>query len=141
MELLKLFFLSMMASFCFGRLFKVPLHACAPTAVIGGVGYVVYSVVQPYGEVAASCAGAVFVAICCEVTARVIKVPVVVVLLAGIIPLVPGAWLYRTIVFLMENQYGQALSAGILTIAIAGGMSLAVGLVSYSAMLIEKKPR
>lgn len=82
---------SFFASLCFAVLFQVRGRDLLCTAGAGAVCWLVYAIVaQTGGEIPAYFFSAVAVTIYCEIFARVLRVPTVVYLAAGVIPLVPG---------------------------------------------------
>ena len=81
----------------FALLFRTEAKSLLPSAILGGVGYVVYDALLlglDSAPVAAFVAG-VLVGISAEITARLRKGPAIVYATMGVIPLVPGYGLYR----------------------------------------------
>ena len=76
--------------------------------------------------VAAFVAG-VLVGISAEITARLRKGPAIVYATMGVIPLVPGYGLYRTMEYMVQTDYMQALAAGMETALVAGAIALSLG--------------
>ena len=79
----------------------------------------------------------VVAALFAEIYARVVKAPSIVMLMAGVIPTVPGGYLYRAVRDIVRGQIGTALSwlgtAGAVALGIAGGvvaLSIAFGIVN-----------
>ena len=48
----------------------------------------------------------------------------------AIIPLVPGLGLYKTMLFIVQNNYELALSTGIQTMSAAGTMAMAIAITT-----------
>ncbi|MDK2810897.1 MAG: hypothetical protein PWR27_1606, partial [Petroclostridium sp.] len=71
-----------------------------------------------------------------EFFARQFKMPVTIFLTSGIIPLVPGAGLYYTMLELVQNNYAAAISKGVETIFIAGSIAVAIAI---SSSLFKKR--
>ena len=128
----------------FGMMFRTQHKSLLPGAIIGGIGYVLYEwIMQEYGSAAvASFAAALFVGLASEVVARCLKGPAIVFATAGIIPLVPGAWLYRTMLNIVNADYTTAIAVGLETIMIAGAIAMALGVstvIARGALHIRKK--
>lgn len=119
----------------FGMMFRAQYRSLLPGAIIGGIGYVLYELMMPVSgsAAAASFAGAVFVGLVAEFTARWLKSPAIVYITMGIIPLVPGAWLYRTMLHIVNADYAMATAVGLETIMIAGAIALALGFSTVTA--------
>ncbi len=137
--------------------FLVPCLA----AFIAGIGFCVYYNIHGKNIVIASLCGAfayavyllfgnffetnfmpyfiagVFIGIYSEVAAYIFRTPVTVYLMPGIVPLVPGLTIYKT----MEACFGGDLSAfgtGLVdTLKIAGAISLGMILASYFVKAIK----
>ncbi|WAM34790.1 threonine/serine exporter family protein [Caldicellulosiruptor morganii] len=65
-----------------------------------------------------------------EIFARLLKNPVPIFLIPGIIPLVPGAGMYNTMIALIKNHFDIAIKMGIQTLLIAGSIAIALMLVT-----------
>lgn len=115
---------ALFASCAFGLLLRQPLNTLPYTALIGLNGYVVYLLLS--GSTLAYFAAALAVGLLCELTARVKARATSIFLVSAIIPLVPGLGLYRTMLFIASQQYGQALSTGVSTLGGIGAIALAI---------------
>lgn len=77
-----------------------------------------------------------------EIMARVQFSPVTVYLVAGTIPLIPGASLYRTMSFAVSGDWSTALSNGVHTLllaaAISGGILACMVLWNITETLIKR---
>lgn len=101
------------------------------TAGAGAVCWFVYAVVTAVvGEIPAYFLSAVATTIYCEIFARLLRTPTIVYLAAGVIPLVPGGGIYRTMLLCIQGTPEQALSACINTVSIAGAMAMGIMVVS-----------
>ena len=78
-------------------------------------------------------ASSLVIAICSEVTARLIKTPVILLLVPMLIPEIPGGDLYYTMYSLIEGDSAKFASLLQLVLAEAGAIALA----SYAAGLIN----
>ncbi|MCC8160529.1 MAG: threonine/serine exporter family protein [Oscillospiraceae bacterium] len=64
-----------------------------------------------------------------RIFANLRKTPVTVYLIAGIIPLVPGAGMYHTVFNIIASDYVKAMSVGIDTIKAASAIAIGIVLV------------
>lgn len=122
-------------SFCV--LFSAPLEEWAFCGVSGSVSWLVYQMWKGWKsrEAIAVLAAAVVLTILANLLARWRKKPVIVYLLPGIFPLVPGAELYYTGYALITNQLTGVSYYGVQTLETA----LAIALGILLASLIGKK--
>ena len=127
----------------FGMMFRTQYKSLLPGAVIAGIGYVLYEMMMQATASAAvaSFAAAVFVGLASEIAARKLKSPAVVFTTMGVIPLVPGAWLYRTMLHIVNADYATATAVGLETIMIAGAIALALGFSTVMARSILRTGR
>jgi len=102
------------------------------TGINGAVGWLIYFLFSYYlgADVLGSFVGALVVALLSEYSARKFKMPATVFLTSGIIPLVPGAGLYYTMLELVQNNYENAINTGIKTIFISGSIAVAIAISS-----------
>lgn len=122
---------SFFASLFFAILFGVRRRDLVCTAGAGAVCWFVYAVVTTIvGEIPAYFLSAVATTIYCEIFARLLRTPTIVYLAAGVIPLVPGGGIYRTMLLCIQETPEQALSACINTVSIAGAMAMGIMVVS-----------
>ena len=66
------------------------------------------------------------VAILSQVFARIQKTPVTVFLVAGILPTVPGAAIYRSVYYFIRNNSNQCTYYLLQTLQIAGAIAMAI---------------
>ena len=92
-------------------------------ALGSGIGWVVYlvSVAGGHGKAFGMLASSLVIAICSEVTARLIKTPVILLLVPMLIPEIPGGDLYYTMYSLIEGEAG-AIALGIILASYAAGL-------------------
>lgn len=113
----------------FGLLFRTEHRSLLPGAIIGGIGYLVYDAILlgTGSTTAAAFAAGVLIGLAAEGTARVLKSPAIVYATMGVIPLVPGYGLYRTMEYMVQTDYTRALSAGMETVLVAGAIATSLG--------------
>ncbi|NLP45471.1 MAG: threonine/serine exporter [Epulopiscium sp.] len=98
----------------------------------GAIGWFIYlcCIQSIHSPVLASFLGALTVAIFSRSMSKIRKVPVTIFLISGIIPLVPGAGMYRTMFAIINNDLVGAATYGISTLQIAGVIAIAMVMVS-----------
>ncbi len=112
----------------FAILLETPRRYLAHVGLVGAVGAFVYLLSTQLGlnNVTASFLSALTIALISQVLARLVKVPVTVFLIAGILPTVPGAGMYRIVHYSLNGD--GALSSYYLTetLKIAGVIALGI---------------
>ena len=106
---------------------KYLLHAGSVGAIGGGV--YLFCTQQGLNVVLASFLSALAIAFMSHTFARIFKAPVTVFLIAGILPTVPGAGMYRIVYYIITNDRGQCAYYLIQTLEIAGMIALAIFIV------------
>lgn len=108
-----------------------------PAAVIGGViGWVVYLLAEHLTNsiLLSSLFAAFIVCIWSEIMARVIKAPVNVFMIPGLIPIIPGSGLYQTMRAMVNKDSAALSDRGTYTgLTLIG---LAVGIVAASVIFV-----
>lgn len=111
-------------------LFNVPRRYYLSCGITGTVGWLVYQLTLT--AVSASVAS-FFAALAAVFLSRMLtvrmKCPITIFLLAGIIPLVPGAGIYYTAYYLVTNQLAAAAQRGLESVKIAFGIVLGITFV------------
>lgn len=131
------FFYSFMASLFFALLFNAPKRSLRVTAAIAGIGYVVFILItqnlgsEPLGYFLAT----LIMGLLCEIAARVLKMTTTTFVTIAVIPLVPGLGIYRTMQFIVQNNYEAAVQIGIPTLLAAGTIALAIAISTFAVKL------
>ena len=109
---------------------------------VGALGWAVYLLLEKLGTgpVLASFVAALVVTQISYFLSKHRKTPITVFLIAGIIPLVPGLGLYRTMYAILESNYSVAIEYATLTFEIAGVIAGAIVIISLLPLL-WRKPR
>ena len=130
-ELVAQFFLAGAGTLSFAILFACPRKSLPYCALVGAVGWLVYELAFMLGadSAMASLLAAIPLTILTRVFAVTQKTPVTVFLLSGIFPLVPGAGIYYTAYYFIQNNNALALSNGISTFKIAVALAIGISLV------------
>ncbi|MCR2042539.1 threonine/serine exporter family protein [Anaerosalibacter massiliensis] len=134
MELFKQFIFSFFATIGAAVLFSIPKDSIISAGAIGGFGWIIYTFIlnQYSSAVAGTFFGALTVGILGELLARHFKKPATVFIIPGIIPLVPGAGMYYTMLALIEKRFYDSVNIGAETLFIA--VAIAIGIVMSSSL-------
>lgn len=120
------------ASMFFGLMFHTPRHCLFTASAIGMVSYLVYMLVLDWAGsvVGAAFASSMVIASLSEVAARLHHSPASIFASIAIIPLVPGGGLYRTMFYMVHNDFAKAGVTGVETVLVAGCIALAIAIVT-----------
>lgn len=122
------FFVAIAATIGFAILFNAPRRHYPLCGLVGGMGWLVYSLMLGSGaSLVLSClCAALMLTIVARLASVALRTPVTVFLLAGIFPLVPGAGIYYTAYHLFMGDGAMASAKGVETLMIAGAISLGI---------------
>lgn len=125
----------------FSILFNVQRRHLLICGLVGAVGWGVYIVgtQMGYSEVLSTFIAAVVVSQSSYYLAKKRRAPVTVFLIAGIIPLVPGVGLYRTMYSLLFEDYTKALEYALVTFQMSGVIACAIILCALTPLLFRSK--
>lgn len=112
----------------FAVYFYVPFDSVIAAGVSGGLSWVVYySVVQTYNnKVIGTFLGAFIVGVLGEYLAIKMKKPATVFITPGIVPFVPGAGMYYTMLYLSQKNYAQVAITGSETFFMAAAIAIGI---------------
>ena len=120
---------AVVATLAFGIAFKVNKRHLLSVTVCGTLTFAVYFAIEMLlgGSLFwAAFASSVFAALFSEIVARTYKTPSIVILTPGIISIVPGGFLYRTVRDFVqgahESGFEQLTSGAMIALGIAGGV-------------------
>ncbi|MCK9526119.1 MAG: threonine/serine exporter family protein [Limnochordia bacterium] len=120
-------------SAAFAHIYRVPRRQLIYAGAVGALGWTICLAAQEAGgEVGGVFLAATCVAICSEVLARRRQQPVLVFLTPGVIPLVPGAKAYLTMLSFLQADYAEAIVLLVSTVLLAG--AVAAGIIIASSM-------
>ncbi len=119
---------AMFATLAFSVLFNAPVKQLLFCSIVGGIAWLLYSIILhfDFSIIAASFAAALGLTICARWFSFHCKAPVVVFLIAGFFPLVPGAGIYYTAYHTFAGNYSIAFSKGVETLMIAGAIVMGI---------------
>ena len=109
----------------FSTIFEVPKKHILTAAAVSGIGWITY-LSAIYGGISVSWASflaAAVIELLAYALARIQKAPITIFLICGILPLVPGAGIYRAAYGIIFSDSPEALLS---TLMIAGAIALAV---------------
>ncbi|MFD1064458.1 threonine/serine exporter family protein [Oceanobacillus locisalsi] len=120
---------SFIASAGFGVLFNAPKKSLIPCGLVGMSGWILLYTLREFGVdiVAATTFAAVLVSILSQLCSRILKRPIIIFTVSGIIPLVPGGVAYNAMRNFVENDYNTAIQLSAQVMLLAGG--IAIGLM------------
>ena len=139
------FLLAGAGTLSFAILFACPKRTLPCCALVGAVGWFIYELAILYGADAAAAAliAVIPLSLAARICAVLLKTPVTVFLLTGIFPLVPGAGIYYTAYYFIQDNNSLALANGISTfkvaVALAVGIALVLGLPLPHAPFWKRK--
>ena len=116
----------------FALLFGVPRRYFPFCAVIGGAGWLLYAALVQYAGATpteATFFATVLVILLSRACAVLERCPVTVFLISGIFPLVPGAGIYNTAYYFLQDDRALFANAGVETLKIALMLALGIALV------------
>lgn len=123
-------------------LFQVPKKYLVLAGVTGAGGWFLELVMEEVLQSAILSAffSAFLVAVLAQIFARVSKAPVTLFLVTGILPLVPGVGMYRTVYYLLQGNRELTSYYFSYTLQIAGMVALAIFVVdSFFKRLYRKR--
>lgn len=129
------------AIFGFAIILDAPKKFLYYAGAAGGVGWLAYLMTLEATDsvIMGAFISSLAAALLSHVFARILKAPVTVFLVAGILPTVPGASIYRCVYSLIQRQNTISNLYLIQTIQIAGGMALGIFIVDSLFRLMKKK--
>lgn len=115
----------------FAYIYRVPASQSIYAGLVGAVGYSVFLLTpQSWGDIGAVFMGATAAAICSEILARRRRQPVLLFLIPGVIPLVPGGQAYLTMLSFLQKEYAEAFASLVSTLLAAGAVAAGIILAS-----------
>ncbi|HEY4552685.1 MAG TPA: threonine/serine exporter family protein [Bacillaceae bacterium] len=130
------FIFSFIASAGFGFIFNVPGRSLIQCGVVGMLGWILFRILTDNGvdAIQASFAGAIVVALTGHFLAKYHKTPIIIFIIPGIIPLVPGGAAYDAMRHVVTNDYSGAIPLAFKAFTISG--AIAIGLV-FTEVLVQ----
>ena len=136
-------FYAAVAAFAFSLIFNIDRKSALFASVAGGLSWAIYLAVfaRTASEPAAYLLAALFTGLASELLAVALKKPATLFVVSSMIPLVPGANLYRTMVEAVAGRHEAALSEGIRALVIAGAIATGLALAASLARIYSRVRR
>ena len=126
-------------SLTFAVVLQAPKKFLAVCGLSGAAGWLVYILAKPLAEIViAAFLSTMAVALVSHIFARVKKAPVTVFLIPGLLPIVPGASIYRSVYCMIGNQPGLSEFYLTETLQIAGAIAIGVFVVDSLFRHVKK---
>ena len=140
MNFLKDFILSTISTMGFAILLGSPSSSILKSGIIGGIGWTAMVLIDYKFNslIFASFFAALLVGSLGEAFAKKDKKPATVYIIPGIIPLVPGAGMYYTMLALVENDFLESAMKGTETFFIAIAISIGITISTALSRSIKR---
>ena len=135
MELFIQFILALLATCGFCIIFRVPVKDLPICIIIGALGWVAYEISVYYrvSPVLACFTASCMVGILSDIASRIFKEASTIFIIPGILCLVPGSNIYRTMEAMLSHDMGNTASIGAQTLLMAG--AIAAGLLVTGSVI------
>lgn len=130
-----------LAVISFSLILELPKKYVILAGSIGAAGWLVYLLVDAAAGsvITAAFLSTLLVALASHISARIFKAPVTVFLVAGILPSVPGASIYRSVSYVISNNPELSSYYLLQTLQISGAIAMAVFIMDSLFRLGQKK--
>lgn len=127
----------------FSVVFHVQKKHLLICGAVGALGWLVYLLCldKNLSSVLSTFIASLLVTQLSYILARKRRTPVTVFLIAGIIPLVPGVGLYRTMAALLDSNYSLAVNYAALTFQVSAVIAGAIVIIALLPLLWRKPQR
>lgn len=133
------FLAAFLASGGFAVLYKIPLNLLFYASLVGAVGWLGYLAVVPFsGAVFATFVAAAVVSFLAEELSRFLKTPATTLAVPGIIPLVPGMRVYRSMEYFLQGDNLGGLNEVAMTLLIAGAIAFGLAVIGSMFRLTKR---
>ena len=131
-------FLAIMA---FAIMLETPKKYLWCAGTVGAIGWFVYLLAERQGmnTIVATFISAAVIAFVSHIFARIFKTPVTVFLIAGILPTVPGAGMYKVVYHLIQRDSQMSAHYLVTTLELAGVIALALFVVDAIFRFTQKE--
>jgi uncharacterized membrane protein YjjB (DUF3815 family) len=122
----------------FSILFHVPKKHIVTAGFVGALGWLTYTyfITSGSGSVLACFAGSCAVALISDLFSRAFKDAATIFIIPGILPLVPGAGMYYTMLAILDGNIEKTASVGTETFMMAGAIAVALLVVASIIKLL-----
>lgn len=124
-----------LSTYGYSKMYVLPKRLLPVSMLAAIAGWVINSLIIDYygSSFAAAFVAAFTIAMIGEIFARKVKAPAIIIIVIGILPLVPGSLVYRTVEKIIAEDISAAISLGLETIGIA--LSMALGILVNSTFV------
>lgn len=131
---------SFIASAGFGIIFNVPKESLLKCGFVGMVGWITYILLfnNDMEMILATVIAAFLVAVISRIFARTYKTPIIIFIVAGIIPLVPGGLAYDAMRNFVENDYNAAINIAAKAFLISGSIAIGIVFSEVVGQIVDK---
>ena len=125
-------------------LLNAPMNTVLPASLTGLLGYVIYEVMinlMGQGMIFSYFVATVFIAVVCEIAARVMRMPSTIFLLTALVPLVPGYTFYCAMLAIVEHNGAAAASYGLEAVQIVAVIAVGAAVTStlFRTLTVRRK--
>jgi uncharacterized membrane protein YjjB (DUF3815 family) len=122
----------------FSVLFHVPKKHIVAAGFTGAIGWLAYTYITTSGSgsILACFVGSCVVALISELFSRAFKDAATIFIIPGILPLVPGAGMYYTMLAILDGDIEKTATVGTETLMMAGSIAVALLVVSSLVKLL-----
>ena len=119
------------ATAAFSVIFFLPKKYIIHAGISGSFGWFIYLISMKLmkDKVLSTLMATLFIALVAHILARVLRTPVTMFLIPGIIPLVPGAGMYQIVRSIVENNVNETASYFFQTLQVAGAIALGIFII------------
>ncbi len=141
MFLVKNFVYALLSTIGFSILFNIPKDSVVKSGFAGAMGWIVYIVTKSMfsSPIAGAFFGAITVGITGELLAKYFKKPATIFIIPGVVPLVPGAGMYYTMLSVIEKDFVNAANIGTETIFVAAAIACGIIISSSTSRIIKRQ--
>ncbi|PWK16332.1 threonine/serine exporter family protein [Tumebacillus permanentifrigoris] len=141
-HLLMLLLMTLLATIGYAVLYHVPKRAALWVGMVGMMAWLAQYVAVQYGvsSVGAAFIGGLMVAVTSELLARLMRMPVIVFVVGGIVPLVPGSSAFATMREFVTGHDLEGLAKGTETFLIASAISAGL-VIAGTIMRLDRRRR
>lgn len=143
MTIVFIFICSFLTSFCFAFVYDAPKRLFLPAGLCGGFGYLTFHIafeIFSIDSIYASLYGSFVLGIISHVMARQYKSPVILFMVPGIIPLVPGSIFFKATQQLLTLNFNEASDIFVRATLIAGAIAVGLLISDQVAKSFIRKP-
>jgi uncharacterized membrane protein YjjB (DUF3815 family) len=129
------------ATFFFAVLFNVSKKELIYCGLVGAIGWLIYLFIFKLSNsiIFSNFISALSISIMSRILAKLRKMPISIFLIPGIIPLVPGTGMYKTMYAMLNQNFEEAAFYGAQSLQIAGVIAIAIIFIASFDTLSHKR--